>query len=106
MSEPTTSSAIAERVNSNLKLLNAQVLESIGRIRKKLDLFEKLINESNGRAQAEVVRTAEVSQTIINSIESDNLLVEELLRSAYPKVIYEPTEPQRSLPESDGTGSD
>lgn len=105
MSEPTTSSAIADRVNSNLKLLNAQVLESIARIRKKLDLFERLINESNERAQAEILRVAEVSQSIINSIESDELLVEELIRGHSPKLIHEKANSQGSLPSDNGASA-
>lgn len=100
MSEPTTSGAIAERVNANLNLLSAQVLESIAKVRQKLDLFEKLIKEANERAQAEIVKTAEMSQSIINSIESDGLLIEELLRVHYAKVINEEAHSQRSLPEA------
>lgn len=75
---PTQSSAIAERVSSNINLLHAQVLEAIREQRKKLDAFETLMEEANERVTLEIARTCELAESLSNALKSDEVLIDNL----------------------------
>lgn len=84
--EPTTSSAIAERIGSNLNLIHAQILEAIAEQRKKLDEFETVTREAMERAKGSIGKACEISSQVHTLIKSNDLVLGEL-RSILAKEV-------------------
>lgn len=78
MTDPTTSSAIAERVSSNINLLHAQILEKIADQRKQLDEFERTLRESAERARKQVEQTCEIAESLDNLTRSSQNTLNDL----------------------------
>lgn len=76
--EPTTASAVAERISSNINLLHAQILEAIGEQEKRLEALRRAIKESAEQSNASIRQTCEIANQIHSMVQSCDATIEEL----------------------------